>query len=150
MLKTLAEIDKKLVEKKASLEVLFGVSFDEILVMVLPKEDFLKLKTEGWVVAFTFPRSKIVFVMDQEESGRNREEWLKVIVHEMVHLFYYKKFRSSEPKWLFEGLACYLADQKKEGKFKIDDLIRTFPESYKGEDIYPIGYAAVNAMLTRK
>jgi uncharacterized alpha/beta hydrolase family protein len=135
-MKSIADIDPILTEKRNYFDKLFDVKIKDILVIELSKEDFNKLDQEEWVVGFAFPRKKIVFVLKQEESGRNYQEWLKVIIHEMVHIYYFTKFNSAEPKWFFEGLACYLADQKKKDvDVNIKDLIDKKGDYVKGYNI---------------
>lgn len=145
-IKTLGEIDAKLPAKKEYFENLFDVKIGNILVMVLSKEEFSRLGREDWVVGFAVPRKNLIFVIRQEESGRDYEEWLKIIVHELVHLFYLEKFRISEPAWFFEGLACNLAGQKKiERKIGLKDLLEHF--SGRNKDTYGLGSSIIEKIL---
>ncbi|HIH31248.1 TPA: hypothetical protein HA235_00925 [Candidatus Woesearchaeota archaeon] len=148
MIQVLDEIDKSLSEKKIYLEGLFEITIDKIFVSILSKEEFSKLDKSSWVVGFAFPRENIIFVVDQKSSERSYDEWLKVIIHEMVHLFYFKKFKTSQPKWFFEGLACYLADQKKkESEIELKDLIKYFPDDINDTEIYNKGYNIIKKLL---
>jgi len=148
MIYTISDVDLSLVEKKKYLEKLFEVSLDEVFVNILSKDEFSKLNKPLWVVGFSFPRENMVFVIEQAHSGRSYEEWFKVIVHEMVHLYYYKKFQTAQPRWFFEGLACYLANQKKkDSKIELKDLIRFFSEDNTNTEVYTKGYNIIKKIL---
>lgn len=146
-IRAISEIDSRLVSKQEYLRDLFGVDLGAIFVFTLSKEDFSKFNKDPWVVGFAVPRKNIICIINQDESGRDYEEWLKVIIHELVHLFYIAKFKISEPAWFFEGLACYLAGQKKaEKKVSIKSLIENFSKYDK--ETYELGYSAIKKMIT--
>jgi len=143
----LAEIDHSLTNKKHELEEIFETKIEKIVVSILSEEDFYKLAQPEWTVGFAYPQKNIIFIIEQKNSGRSYDEWLKLIVHEMVHLFYFKKFKCSEPVWFFEGIACYLSGQKKQSKnIKLKDLIKYFSDHDK--DIYPIAYSIMEKILS--
>lgn len=142
MIQTLEELDSSLVKEKVELETLFSTSMDTIFVDVRSKSDFQKLKLKDWVVGFADPRKKLITIVVQEESGRTLLEWRKVIIHEMVHIFYVQKFKTSTPAWLNEGLACFIAGQKKGKKqVTIKDIITHFETA--NEETYTVGYNIV-------
>lgn len=57
-----------------------------------------------------------VFVLEYESIEKKccREAYLKVIIHECVHILqgYYSKILPSRYVWLYETIACYLSNQK--------------------------------------
>ncbi len=145
-LKTLAEIDSSLESKKVFLSELFEEKIEDIFVFILSNEDFSKLKQPEWIKGFAFPRKNLIFVMEQNDSGKNKEEWLSLIVHEMVHLFYVAKFKTSEPAWFFEGLACYLAGQKKKPReIQLKDLLANFSEPK--QESYVLGFSILKKIF---
>lgn len=64
--------------------------------------------------AFTIYGYK-VFVLEYEsiEKRCSREAYLKVIIHECVHILqgYYSRILPSRYVWLYETIACYLSNQ---------------------------------------
>ena len=141
-MRSISEINPLLVEKKEYLDELFNITLNDVYVIELSKKDLEKMKQQDWVVGFAYPRKQIVFVLNQDEINRNYEEWLKVIVHEMVHIYYLRCFETSDPAWLFEGLACYIADQKKSAEeFTIKDLITFFKKPNYSKGYYRLGVA---------
>ena len=134
-MKLINDIDLFLIEKKKFLDDLFEIELEDIYVMELSKNDFEIMKQPKWVVGFSYPRKRIIFVMNKEQYERTYEEWLKLIVHEMVHIYYLTVFETAKPGWLFEGLASYIAEQKQQKvEVSINDLIKNFnkPEYVKG------------------
>lgn len=148
MIYTIEEINKNLVEKKNYLEELFEISISEIFVNIITKEEMLKIKKHSWIVGFAIPREKLIMIVAQEESGRPLEDWLKVIIHEMVHIYYLNKFNTDKPQWFFEGLATYIAGQeKKETPISLKDLINLFSVSENNTEIYNKGYTITKRIL---
>ena len=146
MLQFLDEIDSNLIKKSNELEDIFSLKVGRILVDVLSKEEFKKFGLRDWAVAFANPQKKCITIIKQGESGRDINEWRKVLIHEMVHIFYLHKFKTDKPVWFFEGLACFLADQKKKGTVvSIKELIDHFSEC--NEKTYALGYNAVKNCL---
>lgn len=142
MLQFIDEIDSTLIKKSNELEALFSLQIGKIIVNILSKEEFKKFGLGEWVVAFANPQKKCITIIKQEESGRDNSEWRKVLVHEMVHIFYFRKFNTDKPVWFFEGLACFLADQKKKDMpVTVKELIEYFLEC--NEKTYALGYNAV-------
>ncbi len=142
----LGEIDKSLISSKEELEALFGISTGKIFVSVIDKKELSLFRKKDWVVGFADPEKKSIFVLEQSLSGVNREEWLKLIIHEMVHLFYVKRFGTNKPAWFFEGLACYLAGQKRNKIiFSLKHLIDGFDKF--DESSYTLGYNIIKKSL---
>jgi hypothetical protein len=146
MLHTIAEVEPSLQGKQKELAAVFDVPVFPISILILSEDDFSRLPQPSWVVGFAVPRKRLIIIKEQETSGRNREDWLKVIVHEMVHLFYLERFESPQPMWLYEGLACYLAGQKKQQQ-PIDIKMLLKYQRDSDEHIYSVGYSAVKKLL---
>ena len=139
----------RLQDFRTRLEEIFDMKIDKILICVLSKEEFSHFKTTEWMVGFAFPRRHTVFVVEESASTRSNDEWLKIIKHEIVHVFYESKFHSILPYWLNEGMACYLSGQQNSRtEISIKDLMKYHNSSDKG--IYDIGYTAVRLMLGGK
>ena len=145
-LTSLTEIDPKLLEKKTYLENIFNSKIEKINIFICSKEEFQQLNQEDWIVAFAVKQKNTIFIINQEESGRNYDDWLKVIVHEVVHLYFYARFNTYQPTWFFEGIACYLAEQeKKEKKIELKDLLDNFAKG--DQNTYVIGYNILKRIL---
>lgn len=138
-----SEINTKLVLKQSELEQLFDIKLENILILSLSKSEFSKIELRDWVVGFTIPWRSLIVVINQDEMNRSYDDWLKVIVHEMSHLYYQAKLKTSEPTWLNEGIACHVAEQQKPLiDVSLKDLITYFKSNDKS--IYQIGYSIVN------
>ena len=133
---------------REEMESLFDISIPKINVCILSVEEFKHFKDADWLVGFAFPRKRSVFVIEEADSGRSHDEWLKIIKHEIVHIFYELKFQTGNPRWFNEGLANYLSGQNK----KIVDVdIKTLLKyhSTADEEIYSVGYSAIKKLLEK-
>jgi hypothetical protein len=134
---------------KIQLEKFFDIKIGDIFVCICNPEEFKPFKTNEWSVGAYVSQNRTVFVLEESSSNYSHDEWLKIIKHEMVHIFYSCKFGSDMPKWFNEGLACYLSGQQvQEADFSIGDLLINSRENTK--DIYKVGYSAVKILLKGK
>lgn len=142
--------DESLVGRfKSELELFFGINLPDLKICVLTKDEFSIFRTNDWSVGSFVTSLNTVFIMNESESGYNHEEWLKIIKHELVHLFYAHKYKTMTPSWLFEGLACFLANQEiRIIDFTIQDLMNSDFDQRK--DKYSLAYSAVHSLLRGK
>ncbi len=138
-IKKLEEVDASFMRELDEFEQLFSLKIDNVVVDIKSLAEFRKLGLADYVVGFSTPQKHLITIVEQNESGRDPIEWRKVLVHELVHIFYTKKFRNDKPLWFNEGLACYLAGQKKKDvPITLKGLLDKFSECDK--DCYAFGY----------
>ena len=92
-------------------------------------------KTEPWQVART--ENGAIFNLDpkiytKESDHKDIKSFRLVLQHEYVHLYYRKLTNTGDPRWINEGLACYLAGQKKKAPEK-KILVGTWASFKPGE-----------------
>ncbi|MBU2472693.1 MAG: hypothetical protein ABII95_00155 [Patescibacteria group bacterium] len=109
-------------------------------------------KTEEWFVAWA--KDNNIFILNpkiytKESSHKNIEHFWKVLKHEYSHLYYKEITNNGRPKWLNEGLACYLANQVKEKPTKKESL-KIFEYYQKGDWlVYRVGYFWVKLLIDK-
>jgi hypothetical protein len=83
-------------------------------------EKKLGRKTEDWEVGYFNPKTKEIYILTptafERESCHSVQEFPKVLIHEITHLFLETTFPFWKPVWLAEGLALYLARQNPQVK----------------------------------
>lgn len=107
--------------------------------------------TEKWVVGFT--RNETIYILDpdifEEESTHKKEEFWQVLKHEYSHIcFRFITNGESKPVWLNEGLAVYIAGQKKRKPSFHEALALEYYFDRLDKFIYPIGYFWVKYLIT--
>ena len=109
-------------------------------------------KTEAWLVGWA--RENTIFILHpdfftQESSHTNPDYFWKVLKHEYCHLFFIGATGTNLPKWLNEGLACYLAEQVKSAPSPEEalDIVSYFQKN--DSRIYSIGYFWVSHLISR-
>jgi hypothetical protein len=117
------------------------------------RKDFDKIrgcKTEPWMTAVA-DRGNI-YIMDlkvytKETSNTDAKRFWLVLKHEYTHLYYRAITNSGNPRWLNEGLACYLATQVKKTPDEkvLLGLDKFFDEG--GEQVYGVGFFWVNYLV---
>ena len=112
---------KAFIEKtRKEFNLFFGFSIDKINVTLLnTRKEInkkLKRKTEGWEVGWVNNRN-IVFILSEEkfekESTHKKEDFWKVLKHEIAHVYLKKIMKNCAPEWLCEGIPLFLAKQTK-------------------------------------
>lgn len=95
-------------------------SFPIKVCLVYSREEFDKFigkKTASWMVGHTnCPKNEIYLLSPlvfEKESTHRKEDFPKVLTHELTHLFTYQLYPFYEPRWLLEGLAYFVANQSK-------------------------------------
>ena len=72
-------------------------------------------KAGSWLVSWAEGRT--IFLLEKEgyekESSHryDEERYLRLIKHELSHLFYESVVGSDKPRWLNEGISVYVSDQ---------------------------------------
>lgn len=84
-----------------------------------------KQSTPRWLVGMSLwgDLSKIVLLHPNvvaNEGVHRGEDMERVLIHELVHLFFKQIYPLSEPFWLKEGIAVFLSDQHLIAKFNLD------------------------------
>lgn len=112
---------KKIKQSFVKLKIFFNLPFFQIKIYLAYSrkefEKFISRKSASWQVGHTnCPKNEIYLLSPsvfEEESIHKKEDFPKVLTHELTHLFTYKLYSSYEPRWLIEGLAYYIAGQGK-------------------------------------
>ncbi|MBT3836478.1 hypothetical protein HOD05_04430 [Candidatus Woesearchaeota archaeon] len=82
--------------------------------------------TQDWMVGYhCTPKSHILIMSPEglEQTGfHERDSFSQILTHEINHRFMSDLYEFSFPIWVFEGLACYVANQFNESKLT-DDII---------------------------
>ena len=144
--KTRNDIENFLMKTKYKLDKFFKVKLPIPRCFLLnSRGQFNKIrgyKTEKWMVGWAEDGN--IFILKPEkfakESDHKKENFRKVLKHECCHIYYHKLTNISYPKWLNEGLACYLARQIKNKPDKKTAL--KVIDYYDRSDfrVFPIGY----------
>ncbi|OGD65874.1 hypothetical protein A3F08_00080 [Candidatus Berkelbacteria bacterium RIFCSPHIGHO2_12_FULL_36_9] len=114
------EIDSTIQNLSKELENFWGEKpeAEPIVTIVESREEIDKLRGErtdkklvGW-----HQKRKYIWILDQEkfesESTFKKKDFDTILKHELSHFLFTNITKGSYPKWLNEGLACYLAGQK--------------------------------------
>lgn len=143
----------KLAQKE--LNKFFGIKLELPPVVLLRSrqeiDKFWGKKTESWLCAWT--KAGTIYIINPKvfakESDHTADQFWQVLVHEYVHLYYDAVTHSNKPRWLSEGLACYLAGQTKKIPAEADiiSLNRFFNEG--GKRVYGVGYYWVKYLVDK-
>lgn len=80
--------------------------------------DLYGKETESWLVAWA--EGKTIFLLEKESYEKesthkySEEKYLRLLKHELSHLFYRSVAGSDKPRWLNEGVSVYLSGQLEE------------------------------------
>jgi hypothetical protein len=155
-----SKFNKKLTTYLKSINKELDLFFD--IKLIQPKIFFLesrkeidrlqKRKTEDWMVGWA--DNKTIYILNpktyaKESSHKNIGHFWQVLKHEFSHLYFKKITKNNRPKWLNEGLACYLANQnKKEPSKKI--ALKIFEYHDKSDwQVYQIGFFWVKLLIEK-
>lgn len=138
---------------KKELDVFFNSNIPEPIIFLLNSRKELDLiwrqKTERWVVGGT--KFGAIFILDpriytKESIHKNQNDFWKTMKHEYCHIYFRHITNGVHPLWLHEGLASYLAEQKK----VCDNPLDVFSYFNKaGSEVYNIGYFWVELLIRR-
>lgn len=102
-----------------------------------------QMKSQNWMVGGA--NGNNIFILDpkiytKESDHKNINHFYQTITHEYAHIAIRKFCGHNKPKWLNEGLSCYLSNQKKitPPNEKLLQIFDYFNKSDK--EIYNIGY----------
>ncbi|MFH0912291.1 MAG: hypothetical protein V1807_01385 [Patescibacteria group bacterium] len=145
----------KLAQKK--LNKFFGIKLELPPVVLLQSrreiDKFWGKKTESWLCAWT--KSETIYILDPKvfakESDHTAGQFWQVLVHEYVHLYYHiiTDSNTGKPRWLNEGLACYLAGQNKTIPAEGDLISLNGFFNVGGQKVYGVGYYWVKYLLDK-
>ncbi len=141
----------KLAQKK--LNKFFGIKRELPPVVLLQSrqeiDKFWGKKTESWLCAWT--KAGTIYILDpkvfSKESDHTAKQFWSALVHEYVHLYYHAITRSNKPRWLSEGLACYLAGQVKKNPAEADLISLNSFFNEGGKKVYGVGYYWVKYLI---
>jgi len=154
--KTNKKIEGFLISVRKELNSFFGIKmWQPFVILVNSRKDIDRMhgrKTEDWLVGWTSGCNIFILkpkVFTKESSHKDREYFWKVLKHEYCHLYFKQMTSIDYPAWLNEGLACYLAKQKKTPPSN-KEALEIF-KYYKKLDknIYRIGYFWVNFLIKK-
>jgi hypothetical protein len=112
----------------------------------------LQRKTEAWCVGWTGEGT--IFLLSPEkyltESSHTRKnDYWKTLAHEHAHLYIRALGKGNVPRWMNEGLASWLAKQKRR-KATREEAITVFgPWPEFSRSIYLVGYYWVGRFITQ-
>lgn len=139
------------------LEKIFGFKLKQepnITIVQSRKEiDEIKgYKTEAWVVAFV--QEGKIYILDKnkmvtEAEQHTKNDFDKILKHEITHLFFVQLTGDYRPRWLNEGVACYFAEQEK-SKPKEENIYRLQDYFDNGDKfMYSLGYFWVKYLIDK-
>lgn len=141
---------KKIVKK---LEDFYGFESPKFTVDILnSKDEFDKkrgYKTPDWFVGFADKNNIDILSPStmEKESSHKKSEFTEILSHEICHIFNYE-LNKNPIKWVDEGVALFLSNQKNKNDFNKEDIELFFStklnsknfNDYKG---YTISYWAI-------
>lgn len=138
---------------KKELDSFFNLNIPEPTIFLLNSRKELDLiwkqKTERWVVGGT--KYGAIFILDpkiysKESNHIDKNDFWQTLKHEYVHIYFRHITSGPLPLWLNEGLASYLAEQKKTCDNPLD-VFSYFNNA--GPGIYDIGYFWVELLIRK-
>lgn len=109
-------------------------------------------KTERWLTAWV--KNDKIFILPpnvylKESSHKDINHFWQTLKHEYCHLYFKKMTGINYPKWLNEGLACYLAGQTKKPPAE-EEALRIFNYYRKPNwQIYKTAYFWVKLLIEK-
>lgn len=149
------KLDKFLFATKKELSNFFSINVEQPNIFFLNSrkdiDKIRKMKTKRWQSGWA--KNGNIFILNPKiyakESSHTAEHFWKTIKHEYCHLYFKKLTGTGYPKWLNEGLACYLAGQVKKSPTS-DDVMKIFDYFKKSNwQIYSIGYFWVKLLIEK-
>lgn len=155
-IKNIKKANKFLSKAGKELSAFFGVDIHKPGIFFLNSrkeiDKSLGRKTEEWLTGWT--KGNAIFVLTpqnylKESSHKSINHFWQVLKHEYCHLYFGQIAGVNYPKWLNEGLACYLAGQiKKEPTLK--EAMKVFKYFRKSDwQVYNVGYFWVNLLVQK-
>ncbi|MDD5693587.1 MAG: hypothetical protein PHU86_03900 [Patescibacteria group bacterium] len=124
------------------------------IIFVYSREEMDKAlgrKTQDWVRASTRPEG-LYFIHPskvEELTPHKNDDFWKVVKHEMSHWFYNQitGTHNGEPRWLAEGLAMFMAEQKGLVPSFTEESITQKYYSFTDNETYRWGYLMVKDLV---
>lgn len=147
------KLEDFLITTKKELNSFFDSNIPEPIIFLLNSRKELDLiwgqKTEKWIVGGT--KYGAIFILDpkiyiKESSHTDKNDLWKTLKHEYCHIYFRHITNGHLPLWLNEGLASYLAGQKKICDSPLD-VFSYFNKS--GKELYEIGYFWVELLIRK-
>lgn len=147
--------NKKLIKflnsTRKELEKFFNIKIRPVNIFLLDSRDQIdqirQEKTETWLVGWT--KGNNIFILDpqkftKESSHKDTKDFWRVLKHEYTHIAIKKFCGHDKPRWLHEGLCCYLAKQIKRKPTK-NEALKVFEYYQNGDSqVYAIGFFGLN------
>ncbi len=149
------KFDSFLLKTKKELSEFFGIQIEDPNIFFLHSrkdvDSAFGRKTESWLCAWA--KSGNIYILHPEvyetESDHKIDHFWKTIKHEYTHLYFKQLTGIGYPKWLNEGLACYLAGQEKKVP-TCEEAIKIFNYFEKGDSmVYGVGYFWVKLLIEK-
>lgn len=149
-------LNNYLIKTKKDLDKFFGLDLDTPYVgLVNSRKDYNILvgaNMPAWSVGWS--RKGGIFIINEkvytkESNHKHKQHFWLTLKHEHAHYYYRALTGISYPRWLNEGLCCYLAKQVKNPP-EAKEALRV-SEYFKKNDwkIYNIGYFWVNLLIIK-
>ena len=147
------KLDNLLKTTRQELDSFFNSSVPEPAIFLLNSRKELDIiwgqKTERWVVGGT--KYGAIFILDpkiytKESSHTDKNNFWKTLKHEYCHIYFRHITNGVHPLWLHEGLASYLAGQKKTCNNPLD-VFSYFDKTGRG--LYDVGYFWVELLIRK-
>tara|TARA_Y100000310_G_C20424549_1_gene688364 strand:- start:43 stop:516 length:474 start_codon:yes stop_codon:yes gene_type:complete len=153
------EFPKGFEAKIKKLEDFFGIklnSLPKVIEVESRKEmdSFHNKPTEEWFVACVKEEKIVIFSKEsmEEHTSHRKEEYEKLLIHELCHIFYGNRQKTFLPMWLNEGIALNLAEQKKQKiDVSVNDVLNLVTQEQFQNDpqAYSKSYWLVNKLLEK-
>lgn len=149
------ELNKFLLKIKKDLGSFFKIKIKDPKIFLLNSREGIDAvcgrRTEDWFVGWTNNNNSIFIleesVFPKESSHKDKRYFWKVLKHEYCHLYFRQLTKNHYPIWLNEGLACFLAEQEKEGISK-KQALKVFDYYDKGgKGVYGVSYFWVKLLI---
>jgi len=150
-----SKLNKFLLATEKELSDFFGINIERPSIFFLDsRKDINKIwgkKTESWLSAWA--KNGNIYILNPKiytkESDHSIEHFWQAIKHEYCHLYFRQLTGVNYPKWLNEGLACYLAGQVKKTPPR-NEAMKVFDYFQKSDkQIYCIAYFWVKLLIEK-
>ena len=152
----LPKLRRQIKKQTKEFDRFFGYKLSEPLVVLLTSRRQIDAlwgrKTEDWSVGWT--RERVIYILSPEKyvsesNHRRRSEFWTTLRHEHAHLYIRSVAGWNVPKWLNEGLACWLAGQRKRTPPLALALSVIRPMGNFSVMAYPVGYFWTSLLIRK-
>ncbi len=149
-------ISKFLKENRLEFDKFFGIKLALPNIRLIADRrafnNYWNKKTEDWMVGWT--KENTIFILNpknytKESSHKTITSFWQVLKHEHAHCYFKKITNTNYPKWLNEGLACYLSKQVKLQPMPREALKVFDYFSKNGTQNYKLGYFWVKLLIEK-